>query len=574
MDRRVFAPCAFLAIGIAACTTSRPASSRPASMAIASPNASAAQPVTITLLGTNDLHGHVETLPFLASYVRAVRAARAQDHGGVVLVDAGDLFQGTIASNAFEGAPVIAAYNAIGYDAIAIGNHDFDYGARDDASGPPADPRGALLARASEAHFPFLAANILDRETHAPVRWPHVTPHAMLTVSGVRIGLVGVATAATLSTTLAANVRDLAMASPRDVLVSEAAALRREGAVLVIAVAHAGGRCRDLEHAEDAASCDREQEIVQIAEALPVGTVDAIVAGHTHQGMANVVNGVPVIESYALGRAFGRVDFRVDARAQRVIERRVQPPRDLCMRRPTAEHPCEPGTYEGVSIAPASDVAALIAPALEHARTVGARPLGVNAATTIRTQYDRESPLGNLLADLLREATPGADVAVLNGGGVRADLPAGPLTYGHVYEVMPFDNRVAVVEMRASALRDLITENLTHAAGIVQISGVRATARCDHSHLVVNLTREGNAPLGDNTLLRVATSDFLVAGGDGYFAGRITRDVSDDQPLMLRDVFAAQLSTRTNGIRADDPRTFDSTQPRLMFEGTRPLVCH
>src|ERR1700750_1419610 len=84
--------------------------------------------ITLTILGTNDLHGALERLPVLAGFVANVRAARTADHGGVVLVDAGDMFQGTLESNLGEGADVVRAYNQIGYAASAVGNHEFDYG--------------------------------------------------------------------------------------------------------------------------------------------------------------------------------------------------------------------------------------------------------------------------------------------------------------------------------------------------------------------------------------------------------------------------------------------------------------
>jgi hypothetical protein len=120
---------------------------------------------TLTILGTNDLHGAIDRLPILAGYVANLRAVRAADGGQVLLLDAGDMFQGTLGSNLGEGAAVVAAYNAIGYDAAAIGNHEFDFGPVGPAvtaSGPDDDPRGALRARALEANFPFLSANVLD----------------------------------------------------------------------------------------------------------------------------------------------------------------------------------------------------------------------------------------------------------------------------------------------------------------------------------------------------------------------------------------------------------------------------
>ena len=83
---------------------------------------------TLTIIGTNDLHGALDRLPLLAGFIANVRAARAADGGGVLLLDGGDMFQGTLESNLAEGADVVSAYNAIGYDAVAIGNHEFDFG--------------------------------------------------------------------------------------------------------------------------------------------------------------------------------------------------------------------------------------------------------------------------------------------------------------------------------------------------------------------------------------------------------------------------------------------------------------
>src|SRR6185503_9804900 len=133
--------------------------------------------VTISIVGTNDLHGHIEALPRLGGYLANLRRERARTGGGVVLVDAGDMFQGTLESNLNEGAAVVRAYNALKYDAAAIGNHDFDFGPVGPATGPRArgdDPRGALKARAAEAQFPFLAANLVDEKTGALPKWPNV----------------------------------------------------------------------------------------------------------------------------------------------------------------------------------------------------------------------------------------------------------------------------------------------------------------------------------------------------------------------------------------------------------------
>src|SRR5262245_1243472 len=182
------------------------------------PRSVATRPGTTTVLsivGTNDLHGGILQrgdrggLALLGGYVANVRAARARDGGAVLLIDAGDMFQGTLESNLNEGASVIAAYNTLGYVAAAVGNHDFDFG----PAGLPAtpqkaddDPRGALKARATQASFPFLAANLIDIDTARPVDWPNVRPSTVVTAAGLRVGIIGVMTARALSGTIAANV--------------------------------------------------------------------------------------------------------------------------------------------------------------------------------------------------------------------------------------------------------------------------------------------------------------------------------------------------------------------------------
>lgn len=132
---------------------------------------------TISIVGTTDLHGRVFAehgrggLALFGGFVKNLRAARAADGGAVLLLDAGDTFQGGIESNLSEGGLVVDAYNALDYTALAVGNHDFEFGAPDAAAPGDrgdrdgTDPRGALKAAAARARFPFLAANLRDDAT-------------------------------------------------------------------------------------------------------------------------------------------------------------------------------------------------------------------------------------------------------------------------------------------------------------------------------------------------------------------------------------------------------------------------
>ena len=237
--------------------------------------------VTLSIVGTTDLHGRVFPdggrggLALLGGYLRNLRAAREADGGAVLLLDAGDTFEGGIAANISEGALVVDAYNALGYDALAIGNHEFDYGALDtaarDGRGPP-DMRGALKAAAARARFPFLAANLIDAATGRPVAWPNVRPSTLVDAAGLRVGIVGVMTRYALTRTLAANVQGLDTTALEPAVEHEARRLRRRGADIVLVLAHAGGACFRFDDPTDLSSCDDDAEIFELARRLPPGT--------------------------------------------------------------------------------------------------------------------------------------------------------------------------------------------------------------------------------------------------------------------------------------------------------------
>ncbi|MFY0540075.1 metallophosphoesterase [Nannocystis pusilla] len=189
--------------------------------------------VTLTIVGTSDLHGHLRALPLLAAHLGALRSERAADGGGVVLVDAGDMFQGTLESNLVEGASVVDAYAALGYDAVAVGNHEFDFGPvgpRATATAPfgegEADPRGALQARIRQAPYPFLTTNLRRKGGEAPGLG---VPSTLIERAGIKVGIVGVTTEGTPHTTIAANIADLEIAPLAASIAGEAAALRARG---------------------------------------------------------------------------------------------------------------------------------------------------------------------------------------------------------------------------------------------------------------------------------------------------------------------------------------------------------
>ncbi|HWO25238.1 MAG TPA: bifunctional UDP-sugar hydrolase/5'-nucleotidase [Kofleriaceae bacterium] len=557
-----------------------PATQPPAPQPPGSPTAAPApppapppKPVTITFLGTNDVHGAIEALPIFAGFVANVRAARGADGGGVILLDGGDMFQGTLESNTGEGADVVRAYNQIGYAAAAIGNHEFDFGPvgpRVTAASAEDDPRGALKARAAEAKYPFVSSNIVEKGG-ARLTWPNVVPGTLIEVAGVKVGIVGASTEGTPFTTMASNFEGLAMAPTASAIAEEARRLRGQGAQVIAVAAHIGSKCKRFDDPDDVSTCDREDEVFDVLRELPAGTVDVFVGGHTHAAVAHRINGVAVIESYSSGRAFGRVDLQVAG--GRALGVKIYPPRVMCgeLDKPVPAASCKPGEYEGRPVVPDPAVQQIAAEALARAATRRGEQLGVTLKAPITKSYGTESSEGNWFTDLMLAARPDAQVALTNGGGLRADIPAGALAYGALYEAFPFDNRFAIVTLKGAHLRELVTTNLARGGAILSWGNLTAKARCKGDRLDVQIS-VGGKPLADAATYKLATSDFLATGGDGLL-GRLKLPEGSIKltDVLIRDGMAEVLRKRKGTV--DPDKLFSPKVRRMDYEGTRPIQC-
>ena len=534
----------------------------------------AQQPVHVVVVGTTDVHGwfagHRDEkppyggLPLFASYVEALRA---KDPGRVLVVDSGDVFQGTLESNYFEGKPLVDAYNAVGYTAVAIGNHEFDYGpaGRDKAVArdPGDDPLGALKERIAQAKFPFLSANITEKASGKTPSW--LKRSAIADVGGVKVGILGLTTPDTPATTMPQNVTTLSFNDPVKAAVEEAANLRAHGADAVIVIAHMGGRCKDMGDINDVASCEPNHEAMKFLAALPKGTIDAYFAGHTHSQMRQVINGVPTLQALNYSREFSTLDLWIDPAQHHVTRINVRPLTMICAQVFEKSETCDPkfappGTplvarvFEGKTIAPDAKVAAVLKPYDEQVAAKRLEPLGVRAAADFTPSHDYESSLGNLLADLMREGT-GADIAFMNSGGIRAVLHAGDLKYGDIFEISPFDNYPAVVTMTGAQIIDMLRRNLGGSHGTLQPSGLRYTydaskGENDPARFVSATLANGN-PLDPSALYKVALPDFLANGGGGLMSimSAIPPErKAFDMSAPLRDLIVTVLKKRSDPL--------------------------
>jgi len=532
---------------------------------------------TITIIGTNDLHGALDRLPLLGGFVANVRAARAADGGAVLLLDGGDMFQGTLESNMAEGADVVRAYNQLGYTAVAVGNHEFDFG----PEGPAAvaksiedDPRGALKQRVAEAKFPFLVANINDDKTGSRIKWKNMPPSIMVEVAGTMVGIIGASTESTPYTTMPANFLGLKMAPTAAAIAGEAKALRAKGAQVIVVTAHIGSACKSVDNPNDTSSCKTNEEVFNVISDLPKGLVDVWIGGHTHAAVAHRISDIAVIESYSSGRAFGRVDLRVtDTHVSGVT---IHKPKLMCAldkdENPVPVAQCQPGDYENKPVKADPEVQKIVDEAIARASKLRDEKLGVQLTSIMTKSYSLESAEGNWFTDLMLAARPEAQVALTNGGGLRADIPAGELTYGRLYEAMPFDNRFALIDLKGKHIRRLITTNIQRGAGIYSWGGVVAKARCNAGVLDVEI-KVGGKPLADDATYKLVTSDFLASGGDASVIGRLKLPEGSIKmtDVIIRDAIADMVRKRKGKI--DPAQLFSPTKKRLDYEGQRPVEC-
>lgn len=530
-----------------------------------------ANEVTLTVVGINDIHGQFAPtadhggLVDISAYVNALRMARDRDGGAVLVVDAGDMWQGTLASNLSEGAGIVEAYNALGVAAAAIGNHEFDFGPEGAASIPLQDgddPRGALKERAREASFPLLAANLVDVATGQPVAWENVQPSTLVEVGGIRVGIVGVTTAYALHTTIAANTTGLRVAPLAESITREARSLRDQGAQLVIVVAHAGGRCADASDPHDTSSCDLDSELIRVASELDPADVDHIFGGHLEHPMAHVIGGISVSMNRKSARSFGRVDFRIDRQTGEVRDRKLFAPQLNVLPRPER--------YAGEALETIAGVAQAAASATAAAVDLQAQRLGVLLEEPFELGHDMESALFNLVTEALLESFD-VDVVIHNvRGGLRRGLPAGELTFGDVYETLPFDNFTTVHEIPGRDLRRVIATQSPRMRR-TGFAGMRVFVSCDVGGMNVRMLRPDGSEIGDDDTIRILANDYLALGGDHILTPVIPDggfELRFDRP-RTRDALVEWFRARGGTLHPADWRSHEAPKWNLPTDDFR-----
>jgi 2',3'-cyclic-nucleotide 2'-phosphodiesterase (5'-nucleotidase family) len=480
----------------------------------------------VTILYTNDFHSAVDPIPAywlpnsprlggaaqLAALVNQIRAREKP----VFLFDAGDMFTGML-SFLTKGEAIMAMMTAMDYDAMAVGNHEFDYGADN------------FERQMWRVRFPILGANIFYKGT----RHRYTRPWVILEKEGVRLGVIGVIGQDARSVALPSGITQLEFSEPALEVASAVELLRRE-VDLVVVLAHQGKTGPMQTDAEARPEVQRDfEEDIALAGTLP--GIDVFVGGHAHRGIevpyVHPRTGTLIVQTYGYGTRLGYLKLRLQGRKRVGFEGELL-------------------KVWSDRLTPDARVATALAPYRQRASPIIGDVLATSAVRLVR-DYLAESSLGSFVTDVMRERA-GAEVALTNAGGLRADLPEGPVTRGDVLDALPFVNTVVTLEMTGAQLREVLEQGLTLERGLVQASGLRATydLKRPAGQRLVEL-RVGDEAVGDARVYRVATNSFLAQGGDLYQTFLKAKKV-DDGKVLLSDLVMEYLRAKKS-IGAPEP---------------------
>jgi 5'-nucleotidase / UDP-sugar diphosphatase len=437
----------------------------------------------IRILYINDFHGFAEPyrplgsdellggMAWLASEVNRLRGGKP-----TLLLAAGDMIQGNNWANLFRGESAMGLMNLMGFDAMVVGNHEFDFG------------QEVLKKRVSEAFFPVLGANVKGLEG--------LKPYVTKGVGGIRVGIIGVVTEDTSVSTSPKNVAGLDFLPPTSTVEKQVNQLRNE-VDLVVVLSHIGFYA--------------DQRLAETVKG-----VDVIVGGHSHTKISKPVRvgETLIVQAWEHGKVLGVLDLTIEN--GRVIKwdgrlKEIKP---------------KPGEED-------IKIQAFI-------RGYGEKIEQVMSVYVGETEEDLdgenvrkgETNLGDLVADIMREVS-GADAAIINGGGIRTSIRKGGVRVKDVYSVLPFDNYIVSIRLTGRQIREALEYGFSgieeDAGRFPQVSGLKITyaPSAPKGSRIRELLIEGK-PVDPLKEYRVATNDFMAAGGDGYKAfGEAIRSSKD-----------------------------------------------
>jgi len=434
----------------------------------------------IVVLSINDFHGSLASSGKnvgAAKLVDAIKTEKAKNPEGTIIVSAGDNYQGSAMSNLLYGEPVSAMFKEMGIELSAVGNHEFDWGV------------DRITKWAEDGGFTFVCTNIYDKRTNQPVDWAE--PFAIIEREGIKVGFIGMATPETAYKTLKANVINYEFIDPVEVITEWVPKVKDAGADIIIALTHLGS------------FQDKEGNITGEAVALSeVDGVAAVISAHTHQSVSGLVNGKPLVQAYYNGRSIAKLTFVFDENNKLVS---AEPFLDELYKRPD-------------TLKDDTNTLAIYNKYNEELKPVLGKILGKTTVDLDHDRYAGPSLLGEWSCEIMKDKV-GVQIAMTNGGGLRVPIPAGDITAGILYEVMPFDNTLYTMKLSGADVKANIEHGIMNEdIGWVQIAGVRViyNPKAEAGNRITSMVLEDGAPVEMDKYYTVVTNDFMFTGGDNY----------------------------------------------------------
>jgi 5'-nucleotidase len=561
--------------------------------------ASTPEAIRLRILNINDFHGQFSPITlktgedtprkFRIAGAEALAATvaeiRSQDPSHTLLFDAGDFMQGSLTSNFFEGKPVRDLFSILGVDVAAVGNHEFDFGPVGPRviALPGQDRRGALKAWTKGAPFPVLSANI-KKQDGSPIQWPNVHPSTIIKRAGLRIGLIGLTTEDAKITSMPSNLVGLRLERLKTAFQREAQKLRKKGIDLLILLGHVGGQCAANDNAKGSADCDGE--FFEFFKSLKDGDLDVAILGHSHCSLWRRVKGTMISEACSRGMALGQMElFVVPGKGVDAKRSKILPPQPICHDIFNDTKDCEGRLRKGKVkvkgqllenplLEKHKDTVLRVRTMLaEYSRKVAKSANRVLAQVKNPLPHRRHtlSPLATFFAKVLRERTPNADVALMNNGGIRANVAAGPWRYSQLFQVFPFDNQVATVSLSGAQLRRLLEINLASPrTGLLQVAGLKMKISCGNKRKLLELTDDKGKALDPRAQYVVAMSDFMLTGGDGL--GKVLDEIPETKKKifegrLIREVMAEHLSKLRHPVNSRNFPVISADSPPIILNG-------
>lgn len=487
----------------------------------------------IEVLSFNDFHGALKEgskdLGYgkMVGYINSFKA----ENPNTLVVSAGDNYNGSALSNLTLGEPVNEMFKAVGMIASAVGNHEFDWG------------KDLFATWSEQGGFPFVASNIYDEATDMPVDF--AKPYLITEVDGVKVAFIGIATPETEFKSLKASVEGLVFKDPieasQEWIDFLLAGKAEEGTPdVILALTHLGASQANY-------GSDITAEVTGEAAELAAGVtgLDGILTGHTHASVQGYVNGVAIVQGYKQGRSLSRLTITKNAEGVTVVPELLSLYKDIDT---IVADEAAAAAYEGWM--------AELSPTLDEV-------LGQATSEVAHDRYGAQvTPLGKWTCEVMAEKV-GAQIAFQNGGGLRTPIPAGDVTVGLLYQVMPYDNTLVTMELLGSD----VLKNIEHGLGNTEVgngafSGVTVAYDMDKEFgsRVVSITLPDGTPLDMDAYYTVVVNNFQATDGDNYMFEEVGINQVDTYIPVRTVLMDAVKANGVAGVEATNIMDVDTYQ--------------